>query len=643
MIKPIIPLGYSATQNDIDSGLFNAKTGGYIMVVDDNGADTGKRYEVGASGSVPIEAGGIKNNLAATTAPLVTNDGTQGYSTGSRWIDIVGEESYICLKATTGAAKWVVSTANTIGEIVNLQQTLDAKEPKVAGKGLSTVDFTTAKDTKLSGIAIGATANDTDVNLKARANHTGTQAQSTVDNLTTDLGNKSPLASPAFTGTPTGITKTHIGLANVDNTADISKPVSTAQQTALNLKQDASTAATDAELTAHTGNVTNPHLVTKTQVGLGSAENTSDLAKPVSTAQQTALDAKQANLVSGTNIKTVNGASVLGSGNVTVAADLPGGTAQTALDDGLVSGNATIDRATVPGQTILKYLTTGTTTFTPPTGVTSVETLVVAGGAGGGYQQGGGGGAGGLKTNASLSVTAGTPITVTVGAGGAGGTSSGAATNGTNSIFSTITATGGGGGGNVNSSGFAGGSGGGSGSGSTTIGTGTSGEGNNGGSGLGASPSGGGGGGGASAVGTAKTSSPDAATNAAGGAGTASTITGTSVTYAGGGGGGKYSLASGSTVASAGGVGGGGAGGLDAVGTAGTANRGGGGGGGGQSGNLYAGGAGGSGTIIVRFATQSRSYQALQSFADNASAIAGGRLVGEFFKLTSTGAVQQVT
>ena len=46
-------------------------------------------------------------------------------------------------------------------------------------------------------------------------------------------------------------------------------------------------------LTTHTGNVSNPHSVTKTQVGLGSVDNTSDANKPVSTAQQTALDLKQ--------------------------------------------------------------------------------------------------------------------------------------------------------------------------------------------------------------------------------------------------------------------------------------------------------------------------------------------------------------
>lgn len=48
---------------------------------------------------------------------------------------------------------------------------------------------------------------------------------------------RAPLESPAFTGTPTGITKTHVGLGNVDNTSDANKPISTATQAALNGKQ----------------------------------------------------------------------------------------------------------------------------------------------------------------------------------------------------------------------------------------------------------------------------------------------------------------------------------------------------------------------------------------------------------------------
>ena len=45
-----------------------------------------------------------------------------------------------------------------------------------------------------------------------------------------------PLASPTFTGNVSGITATMVGLGNVTNTSDASKPVSTAQQTALDLK-----------------------------------------------------------------------------------------------------------------------------------------------------------------------------------------------------------------------------------------------------------------------------------------------------------------------------------------------------------------------------------------------------------------------
>lgn len=47
-----------------------------------------------------------------------------------------------------------------------------------------------ADKTKLDGIATAATANDTDANLKDRANHTGTQAISTVTGLSTALSNK---------------------------------------------------------------------------------------------------------------------------------------------------------------------------------------------------------------------------------------------------------------------------------------------------------------------------------------------------------------------------------------------------------------------------------------------------------------------
>ncbi len=60
----------------------------------------------------------------------------------------------------------------------------------------------------------------------------------------------------------------------------------------------------------------------KADIGLGSVDNTSDTAKPVSTATQNALNTglarKQDTLVSGTTIKTINGESLLGTGNINV-------------------------------------------------------------------------------------------------------------------------------------------------------------------------------------------------------------------------------------------------------------------------------------------------------------------------------------
>lgn len=67
---------------------------------------------------------------------------------------------------------------------------------------------------------------------------------------------------------PHGVTKAQIGLANVNNTSDANKPVSTAQATAI---ADAKAAGTNAQtnLTTHMQNMSNPHGVTRDQLGLG--------------------------------------------------------------------------------------------------------------------------------------------------------------------------------------------------------------------------------------------------------------------------------------------------------------------------------------------------------------------------------------
>jgi hypothetical protein len=115
--------------------------------------------------------------------------------------------------------------------------------------------------------------------------------------------------------------------------------------------------------------------------------------------------------------------------------------------------------AGVPTYTVTSFTTVGSTAWTAPAGVTSVEYLVVGGGGGSGATHDGGaagGGGGGMALTGALSVIPGNVYTVIVGDGGAGGISYSSAnpgpggiretdgSPGNNSEFDTIIALGGG-------------------------------------------------------------------------------------------------------------------------------------------------------------------------------------------------------
>jgi len=295
------------------------------------------------------------------------------------------------------------------------------------------------------------------------------------------------------------------------------------------------------------------------------------------------------------------------------------------------------------GSTIHTFNTSGT--LSPLSSLTA-SCLVVAGGGGGGgglnsssVGAGGGGGAGGFRTGSSITIDTNSIYVVTVGGGGNGALSSGVvdATNGSNSVFFSVTSAGGGKGGSYDNGGLLtqggnGGSGGGNGySNITTAGQGNTpstspSQGNNGGlhAGGGAAPAYGcGGGGGAGAVGDVGTTS----VGGNGGAGSTSSISGSAVTYAGGGGGGADILGS---AGGTGGAGGGGNGSNSTDGSAGTANLGGGGGGGGNpsSSGTSNGGGGGSGVVVISYAG------ATQLMAGGTVTVSGGNVIHTF---TSSG------
>lgn len=145
----------------------------------------------------------------------------------------------------------------------------------------------------------------------ARANHTGTQTASTISDFDTEVANNSAVTANSAKISFDSASSTK--LAGIETGAEVNTVDSVAGKT---------------------GAVS----LVKGDVGLGNVDNTSDVNKPVSTAQQTALDAKQATLVSGTNIRTINGNTLLGSTNLTTPnttyteiteAEITAGTAST--------------------------------------------------------------------------------------------------------------------------------------------------------------------------------------------------------------------------------------------------------------------------------------------------------------------------
>ena len=153
--------------------------------------------------------------------------------------------------------------------------------------------------------------------------------------------------------TPSAL-KTALALNNVDNTSDANKPISSATQTALDAKVTGNAAITGATktkvtydskglvtagadaTTADIADSTNKRYVTDAQlvvVGNTSGTNTGDNA--VNSLYSGLAASKQDTLVSGTNIKTINSTSLLGSGNISVAPAT--GIDATAIGSGTVS------------------------------------------------------------------------------------------------------------------------------------------------------------------------------------------------------------------------------------------------------------------------------------------------------------------
>lgn len=120
--------------------------------------------------------------ISTVTGLQAALDGKQAagaYLTAVAWGDVTGKPGTFAPSAHS----------HVIADVTGLQVSLDSKQAAGSYQPLATVltnttaAFTSALETKLNGIASGATVNSTDATLLARANHTGTQAAATITGL----------------------------------------------------------------------------------------------------------------------------------------------------------------------------------------------------------------------------------------------------------------------------------------------------------------------------------------------------------------------------------------------------------------------------------------------------------------------------
>ena len=176
---------------------------------------------------------GIADTSVLATATTVATAKSEAISTASSDATTKANAAQAAAEATAAAAVAAL-TKSSVG-LSNVDNTADAFKPVSSAQEYA---IATAKTEAITAAGQIADTNLSDHNSDTTNVHgiADMSALALTATVNSGLALKAPLASPTFTGTVVGISKSMVGLGNVDNTSDSAKPVSTATQTALDLK-----------------------------------------------------------------------------------------------------------------------------------------------------------------------------------------------------------------------------------------------------------------------------------------------------------------------------------------------------------------------------------------------------------------------
>ena len=160
-------------------------------------------------------------------------------------------ESDARIQAVVGAAPLALDTlaeiatqlASDESAAAALVTTVATKVDKVTGKGLSTEDYTTVEKTKLAAVTGTNTGDETLATIKTKLGITTLSGSNTGDQVIPTTLPASDVSAWAKAADKPTYTATEVGLANVNNTTDLLKPVSTATTAAIGVEAARATAA----------------------------------------------------------------------------------------------------------------------------------------------------------------------------------------------------------------------------------------------------------------------------------------------------------------------------------------------------------------------------------------------------------------